>query len=136
MAQPHGAPSYTAQPGVRRRKTWDLVLTSILLVVGFVGMLIGVTYGVVFADPSLLDEAFQQQGLNGFDGDVGAAPTVLIVSHVILYLLAVGGAIPLLVTRRVAFWVPLGAGVIAAVIFWSTVIAVIASDPGLLPPAV
>jgi hypothetical protein len=134
--QPYGAASYPPQPGARPRKVWDLVLTSILLVVGLFGMLIGVSYGVVFADPELIDEAFQQQGLGGFNGEVGAASTVLILSHVILYLLAVGGAIPLLITKHVAFWVPLAAGVIAAIIFWVTVIAVVASDPGLMQQAV
>jgi hypothetical protein len=132
MAQPYGAASYPAQPGGKRRKTWDIVLTSILLAVGLFGMLIGVSYGVVFADPELLDEAFKQQGLSGFNGDVGSASSVLIISHVVLYLLAVGAAIPLLVTRKVAFWAPLAAGVIAAVIFWATTISVVASDPALL----
>jgi hypothetical protein len=100
-------------------------------VVGLFGMLAGVTYGVIFSDPALLDDAFSQQGLSGFNGDVGAAPAVLIVSHVVLYLLALGSAIPLMIMRKVAFWAPLAAGVIAAIIFWSTVIAVVASDPGL-----
>jgi len=130
--QPYGAASYPQQqPAVKGRKMWDVVLTVILLVMGLFGMLAGVTYGIIFTDPALLDDAFTQQGLSGFSGDVGAAPAVLIISHVVLYLLALGSGIPLLIMRKVAFWAPLAAGVIAAVIFWGTIIAVVASDPGL-----
>lgn len=112
-----------------RRKTWDLVFTVILLVVGFFGMLFGVLYGVLFTDPTLIDETLKQQGYSGFSGDVGSAPAVLIVTHVVLYLLALGLAIPLLLRRRVAFWAPLAAGIVAAIIFWSTLVAVLLSDP-------
>lgn len=132
-AQPYGAASLPQQPGGQRpRKTWDIVLSAILLVVGFFGALIGVVYGILFTDPALLDQALQQQGYGGFSGDAGAAPAVLIVSHIALYLLAVGVTVPMLVKRRVAFWVPLTAGVIAAIVFWSTLIGVLMSDPGFI----
>lgn len=121
-----------AQPGVRKRRTWDVVLTSILLVLGFFGMLAGLGYAALFSDPVLLDDAFRQQGLDGFGGEIGSAPTVLIASHVILYLIALGGAIPLLVTKRIAFWVPLSAGVLATIIFWTTVVGVMLSDPNVI----
>jgi uncharacterized BrkB/YihY/UPF0761 family membrane protein len=121
--QPYGAASYPQQPGPAKRKTWDVVLTVILLVVGLLGMLFGVSYGILFTDADLIDQAFQQQGLPGFSGDV---------SHVVLYLLGLAVAIPLLIRRKVAFWAPLTAGVIAAVVFWVTVFAVIASDPTLM----
>jgi hypothetical protein len=127
--QPFGAASYPAQPGARRRKTWDLVLTIVLLALGLFGMLIGLVYAAIFADPATLDAVFEQQGLNGFNGEVGAAPAVISVSHVLLYLVALGGSIPLLIGKRVAFWLPLVAGVIAAVIFWATLIGVFLSDP-------
>ncbi|CAN5418545.1 hypothetical protein BH09ACT4_BH09ACT4_14850 [soil metagenome] len=133
--QPYGAasyPAYPAQPGVRRRKGWDLVLTIILLVVGLFGMLIGLAYAAIFSDPVLLDQGMQQQGLTGFNGTVGIAPQVIVISHVALYLLAVGGSIPLLIGKRVAFWVPLAAGVIAAIIFWSALVSVLLSDPAFV----
>ena len=130
--QPFGAASYPAQPGARQRKTWDLVLTSVLLALGFFGMLLGVFYGVTFTDPAALDTVMKQQGYSGFNGSAGAAPAVLIGSHVVLYLIALGVSIPLLVRRRVAFWLPLAAGVLAAIIFWVTLFAVLLSDPGLI----
>jgi hypothetical protein len=130
--QPYGSASYPAQPGARRRKTWDLVLTVVLLVLGAFGALLGVVYGAIFTDPDLLDQALKMQGYGGFSGDPGAAPAVLIVSHIVLYLLALGGSIPLLLTKRVAFWVPLAAGVLAAIIFWATLMGVLLSDPALV----
>lgn len=130
--QPYGTASFPQQPGARKRKTWDLVLTIVLLVLGFLGMLAGLSYAAIFSDPTTLDQVFQQQGFSGFNGTVGAAPAILAGSHVVLYLLALGGSIPLLLTKRVAFWVPLTAGVIAAIVFWATLVGVFLSDPAFV----
>lgn len=130
--QPFGAASYPAQPGGRARKTWDLVLTVVLLVMAVFGAGFGVIYGFLLMDPELLSQAFEQQGYPGFNGDAGAAPAVLLVSHVVLFLIAVGGGIALLLTRRVAFWLPLACGVVAAFFFWGSIFSVVASDPGFI----
>lgn len=132
-AYPQAAPVY-GQPGfggtpAPRRRTWDVVLTIILLVLGLGGTLLGVLYGIIFSSPELIDDAFRQQGLGGFDGEVGATPLVLIVSHVVLYLVAAGLSILLLVNKKVAFYIPLIAGVVAAVIFWAALIMLMLSDP-------
>lgn len=119
------------EPAGRRRRTWDVVLTSVLLVVGLFGMGLGLLYAAALGDPALLDATFESLGLDGFAGDVGAAPVILGASHVVLYVAAVAIAIPLLVSKRIAFWAPLAAGVIAAIIFWATWLSVIMSDPNL-----
>lgn len=141
-APAYGAPAYAAPYGApgapqpRRRRTWDVVLTIILFVLGLFGMGIGLIYAALFADPVLVkeifDEAFRQYGLGGWNGTVGAAPAVIAVSHVVLYLVAVGVGILLLVTKRIAFWVPLVAGVVAAIIFWGALYSVVLSDPSIL----
>jgi hypothetical protein len=130
-AQPYGAASYPQQATGRKRKTWDIVLTTVLLVIGFFGAGAGVLYGVLFSDPVLIAETLDQAGYPGFNGEAGAAPIVLIVSHVVLYLIALS-SIALLIARRVAFWVPLAAGVIAAIFFWSALTAVLLSDPAFV----
>lgn len=127
----YGYPMHPA-PGVRQRKTWDLVLTIVLLVMGFFGMLIGLLYAGIISDPALMDQIFQQQNLGDFDGTVGAAPVVIVASHVILYLAVLGGSIPLLISKRVTFWLPLAAGVIAAIIFWAALGGVFLSDPDFI----
>lgn len=129
----YGAPGYGAPlPPVTRRRTWDLVLTVILLVVGFFGMLIGLFYAWAFSDPLLLDEAMGQGGMGGFNGTIGAGPTIIVVSHIALYLVALGVSILLLVKNKIAFWAPLGAGVIAAIVFWGVLAGILLSDPGLM----
>ena len=60
---------------------------------------------------------------------------MLIGSHVLLYLLAIGLSILLLVKRKIAFYVPLAAGVLAAIIFWVAIIALMMTDPNLLDQA-
>ncbi|HTL40841.1 MAG TPA: DUF6264 family protein [Pseudolysinimonas sp.] len=124
--------AYPAPPVGRQRRIWDLVLTVILLVVGLVGAFIGVAYGLIFTNPDLVAQALDQQGYSGFNGDTSAAAGVLIVSHIVLYLVAVGVSIPMLVAKRVTFWVPLVIGVVAAIVFWITVIAAIMSDPAFV----
>jgi hypothetical protein len=107
----------------RKRRTWDLVLTIVLLVVGFFGMLIGVLYGAIFNDPSadqLLKDAIADQGRGDWNGSVGSVGTIIIVSHLLLYV------------RIVVFWIPLVAGVIAAVIFWGALAAIVLSDPNFV----
>ena len=127
----HLVPGYGAAQG-RSRKTWDLVLTIILLVTGFFGMLIGFFYAALFTSAEFMDQVAQGAGLPGFSGEVGAAPAVIFVSHLLLYLAALGVSIPLLIAKRIAFWVPLTAGVIAAIVFWASFVAVIMSDPALM----
>ena len=127
----YGAPAYA--PPVRKRRTWDVVLTSILLVLALFGMLAGIAYAGIFSNPALLDQTMASQGYGGFSGHVGAAPAVLAISHVLLFLLALGLSIPLLVRGKVVvFWIPLAIGVVAAIIFWATVITVILSDPSFI----
>ena len=127
------APQYGAFPDspVKKSRTWDLILTIVLLVVGFFGMLIGVFYGLALSDPAVLQEAMVAQGYE-WNGEVGSISAVLIVSHLLLYVAAVAISIPLLLKKRVAFWVPLAAGVIAAFIFWGGLVAVVMSDPNFV----
>jgi hypothetical protein len=127
----YGAPAYA--PPVRKRRTWDVVLTSILLVLALLGLLAALGYAAIFANPEVLDQAMATQGYGGFSGHVGAAPAVLAISHIVLFLLAIGLSIPLLIRGKiVVFWIPLAIGVVAAIIFWATVITVILSDPSFV----
>jgi len=126
----YGAPAYA--PPVRGRRTWDVVLTSILLVLGLFGMLLGLFYAWAFTQPELLHQALAQQGLSE-DLAPGAVPAVITVSHIALYLLALGLSIPLMIRgKSVVFWIPLVIGVVAAIIFWVSFGIVIASDSTLL----
>jgi hypothetical protein len=117
---------------VRTRRTWDVVLTCILLVLGLFGMSLGLLYAWAFTQPDILSGALSQQGLTG-NLTPGAAPLVIAISHIVLYLLALGLSIPLIRRgKTVVFWIPLVIGVVAAIIFWVSLGIVIASDSSLL----
>src|SRR5690606_33522480 len=62
------APVAPVAPAGRRRRMWDVVLTIVLLVIGFFGMGIGILYGAVIGDRAVLDATFQSLGLDGFSG--------------------------------------------------------------------
>lgn len=138
VPNPYGVPVYGApvsaapaySPLGRPRKTWDLVLTIVLLVVGAIGALIGATAGLG------LNQAIQQQydaqSLGAYHGNNGAAVAVLAISHLVLYLLALGFSILSLVKKRTTFWIPLVAGAVAAIVFWSVLISVIIGDSTLM----
>jgi hypothetical protein len=136
-ATPYGyaaAPEYgyPVETTGRKRRTWDLVLTIVLLVVGFFGAGIGVIYGFIFLSPDLINQVFEQQGYGSFEGNVGSAGVILILSHALLYLITVGVSILLLVKKVITFWLPLSVGVLAAIIFWVTVSMVFLSDPDFI----
>lgn len=124
----YGAPAYS--PLGHQRKTWDLVLTIVLLAIGAIGAFIGATSGLG------LNQAIQQQydshGLGTYNGNNGAAVAVLAISHVVLYIIAVGLSILSLVKKRTTFWIPLVIGVVAAFIFWGVLIGVILGDSTLM----
>lgn len=127
----YGAPAYA--PAKPKRRVWDIVLTCILLVLGLFGMGAGLLYAAIFSDPALLSSTMKSQGYGGFSGNAGAGPAVLVISHIALYLLAIGLSIPLLIRGRiVVFWIPLTTGVIAAIIFLAVIFSVLTSDPGFM----
>jgi hypothetical protein len=133
-APAYGTPVYGAPVApVKRRRTWDLVLTIILLVVGFFGMLSGIGMAAVMSDPLFAEQYNDMLGQQGISGNVdfGSFPAVVTISHVVLYLLALGISIPLLITNKIAFYVPLSAGVVAAIVFWAGYLAVVFSSVDL-----
>lgn len=133
LPAPTGAPSSGAPPvaplgtapapvgtAPARRRTWDVVLTVILFVLGFLGMAFGSLTAASLGDPAFVQAFEAALEAQGFSGDIefGSFGTIVLVSHVLLYLVALGGGILLLVKNKVAFWLPLAAGVVAAIIFW------------------
>lgn len=131
-AQPvYGQPGFGAAPAAPRRRTWDVVLTIVILVIGLGGLLLGLLYGAML--PLVMQTMYDQYGLGTYtdDGSLRSSGLIIVVSHIVLYLLGAGLAVLLLVKRKVAFYVPLIAGVIAAVIFWVVIMTAIFADPTL-----
>jgi hypothetical protein len=131
-AQPvYGQPGFGAAPAAPRRRTWDLVLTIVILVIGLGGLLLGLLYGAML--PLVLQTMYDQYGLGTYtdDGSLRTSGLIIVVSHIVLYLLGAGLAVLLLIKRKVAFYVPLIAGIIAAIIFWVVIMSAVFADPTL-----
>jgi hypothetical protein len=126
------APPVQAGPTDRPRRGWDVALTIVFLALGLVGLGLGLLYAWILSTPGLLDEALRAQGYPGFDGEIGAAPAIITISHLVLYAVALVVSLVLLSRKIVAFWVPLAAGVLAAIIFWWALTGVLLSDPSLV----
>lgn len=127
-----GAPTYYAAPPVpRKSRTADVAVTCVLLGLGLVGMLFGLLTPLGLSDG--LANEYAKYGLDYTNKpNLGAQGALIAISHVVLFLIALGVSIPLMVKRRIAFWVPLTTGVIAALIFWGVIIGIIAGDPQLM----
>ena len=132
--QPYGAPSYYAQQdGPRPPRTADMIVSIVLLGIGFFSLLIAILNA--FTINYQMDAIYEQYGVDGAyePGASGAiASAVIIISHLVLYTLAVVFTIVLIRKHRVSFWLPLTAGALASVIFIGTFVALIFADPTLL----
>ncbi|WP_374010086.1 DUF6264 family protein [Leifsonia sp. LS-T14] len=112
--------------------TWNLTLTILLAVFGFFGM--SYSIATLQAIPASMQLLHSTNGL----GDYTPAPlvgTLVLVGSIVLALIwVVSAAIAalLLVKRRLAFWVPLVAGIVAMVALLIFAGAVLATDPVLL----
>jgi len=125
-------PYYVPQNGPRPRRTWDLVLSVILLVIGFFAVLIAVANA--FTLDMQMDMLYDDYGVDGSYSPGPAtviAQAVIILSHLVLYALAVIFTIVLLRKSKVAFWLPLTLGALAFVVFLVTFVVVIVGDPNL-----
>jgi hypothetical protein len=131
-----GASAGTGAPGAdaqgRSAPTWNLTLTVLLGVFGFFGM--SYSIATLQAIPASMQLLHSTNGL----GDYTPAPAVgtlvtagSIVMAVVWLVSAVIAAL-LLVKRRLAFWVPLVAGIVAMVALLVFAVAVLATDPVLL----
>jgi hypothetical protein len=133
---PPAPPAATPEPVVEtavaapRRRTWDVVLTTALLLWGVVDVVTGFR---AYADLGTgLRAAYEMQGIPAFQSeafadDLGA---VLNVVRVVLLIAALVVSLLLLSRHRLAFWAPLGAGVLAALTLMVFVVVIIAGDPG------
>jgi len=112
--------------------TWNLTLTVLLAVFGFFGM--SYSIATLQAIPASMQLLHSTNGL----GDYTPAPlvgTLVLVGSIVLVLIWVASAAIaalLLVKRRLAFWVPVVAGIVAMVALLIFAGAVLATDPVLL----
>jgi len=108
MSRPDTEPTAPARP----RRTWDLVLTIALLVLYLAGVLLasGSSFLLAFTGDSC-----GASSVCDFD-QIANGIMVVLVGPWIPVIFVLGGAIALLATKRLAFWVPLVGGVLSIAI--------------------
>lgn len=120
-SSPYG-PAWTTAAAPRERRAWDVALTVILLIIGLFSTLFSLAVAALL--PEAVTGAVPAEVLAGDQ-------LVLVISHLLLYGLAVAVSIILIALKRIAFWVPLVAGAIAVIVFWTTIVGVILLDAGI-----
>jgi hypothetical protein len=127
-------PMYYAQPynGKRPLRTADAIISIVLLVLGFIGMLLGIVTALVL-ETSMQDQ-YTLYGLGTYDppSSLVAMQAIVIVAHLLLFVISTPITILLIVKRQISFWVPLTAGVIATLVFWGVLFGLMLSDPILM----
>jgi uncharacterized BrkB/YihY/UPF0761 family membrane protein len=128
---PGQARYYTQPPVARKPRTADVAVTCILLTVGLISVLISLSLPPQIA--SVVTQVDARYGVRNPDTTgVAALGLGITISQIAIYLVALGVSIPLMVKRRLAFWVPLTAGAVAAIAFWVLFVAALLSDPRVL----
>lgn len=128
-AAPTNAPAF-ARPAA----AWDRTLTIVLLVIGFFGAVIGWMTGAGL--PESLAPALEQYGITPgpMPPWLETASIVITASHVGLYVAALAISVSRLRRGLRASWVPLAAGILAGIIFWSIMWAAVAPYASQLTP--
>lgn len=128
---PSSAPSGPAlsRPGAPR---WNVMLTIMLLVLGFFGM--SYSIGTLQALPAAMQLLHSMQHLGAYTPaeSVGALITAGTIAMAGIWAVSAGLSVWLLVQRRLAFYVPLVAGVVAVIALLVVVGVVLSTDPTLL----
>ncbi|MFP7761023.1 DUF6264 family protein [Marisediminicola sp. LYQ85] len=118
-----------ALDGTRPRRRWDLVLSVVLLSLGLWTVVSGMIQNANL--PAVFDDVFEMQGMGDFTADAAAttAGRTLSIINIVLFAITATITITLLRARRIAFYVPLTAGVIAGVIAFIVLASVLLGDP-------
>ena len=124
-------PYYGGQYGKPPVRLADVIVSIILLVFGLFGAVSGIN-GALQID-YLMQVEYDQFNLGEYvrNGPVVLVQAIIVVSHVLLLLISVPVTIVLIVKRKLAFWVPLTAGVLAGLIFWVALLVLIFAAPAL-----
>ena len=114
---------------VRKRRTWDLVLTIALLAYGLMTVL--ASLGGASDLGSTLDQVYAIQGLGHYEPSALAASLtgVANLAQVLLLALAAFVSYRLLKAGRIAFWVPLVAGAVASLLVGVLGLTLMLGDP-------
>ena len=130
VAPPPAAPPVVDESASRSRNTRDTIATTVLLLLGVWDVASSFPMYAQFG--VLLGAAYEQQGYGDFTAVELATQYGMILNVVRIAILAIVLVVSLilLARRRVAFWVPLAGGVLAAILVVVFVAIILANEPG------
>jgi hypothetical protein len=129
LAPPLASTRVAGEPPVRR--SWDVVLTITLLVIGAISVLTSIPGYLGFSE--VLVDSYRVAGYGDYTS-IALADGIgigILVCQSVIYVVTVAVALSRLRGRRVAFFVPITGAVLAAVVFVVLVLVAMTSDPGL-----
>lgn len=142
QAAPTAAPQPVAatSAGARRDRPIDRLATIMLLLIGVLGMwgAIGTLQSLPDQLPMAIRQASDMLGTDvaNFEYVPGPeVPGILLagsIAQIVLWVISAWWAITRLRARRLAFWVPLSAGVVSFVLLYATMFVVVLNDPALV----
>ncbi len=136
IAAPGETASASPDAPPARRRTWDVVLTTALMLAGVLDVVGSFSRFANLA--ATLREAYTLQGLGTFTSDALANDMGLAmnVTRVVLLVSAIGFGLSRLGRNKIAFWVPLAAGVVAFIVVLVCLLVVVITDPALAAYAI
>lgn len=123
---PYGQAPAPGSQAPRARNSLDVIFTVIMLVIGAVAM------GYSVLEAFALNEIYQVYGISGDEPSYAWAQLTIFITQPLIYVICLAVTIPLMVKRRLSFWVPLSCGVLAALVFWIVVLAALLGDPNIV----
>ena len=131
-APPHPGPRPLPSSARAGAPRWNLTVTILLLLFGLFGM----TYSIATlqALPAAMQLLHSTQNLGDYtpDSSVGATIAAGSIALAAVWAVSAGLSVWLLVRRRLSFYVPLIAGIVALVVLFVAAGVVLATDPVLL----
>lgn len=129
VADRSGTDSSTRPTGLRR---WDRPLTIGLLVFGALNLLL--TGPSMLSPSEQFAESLEIVGVTGFSSfdALDSAGVALLIVHGILLIVAVALSLARLHAGRIAFWIPLTAGILAVIVMLVVYAVVIVGDPAFV----
>ena len=126
------APSAPSVDGKRPDRPADRAVTILLLVVGVLGVWLAI--GVLQAMPESIQLLHTQEGIEPYTPGPEIPGLILTGSivQIVIWVIAAVGSIALMRARRPSFWLPLAAGVIAAIALFVFTAIALSGDPALI----
>jgi len=121
-----------AAPAVRPRRTWDIILTTALLALAVYDVIGG--YSTFANLAPVMQSIYDQLSIGQFASAALAAQWGLIanIARIAILLLVILVSLRLVSRRRLAFWVPVAGGALAAIVVLACFMVIVASDPAYL----